>query len=271
MNQDESPSARPLPPGQLYMEARSKREREAVEATDSFILNSGEKAPRLYATLSDAIAGLDCMASCYWGCRGGDHQIEYLVGRGCSSASAARLLFRNAYYDEALSLVRSVGEIVNLLFLFRLTPTAFSDWRSLEDKQRRDRYSPVKVRLAIEALGSSVPVDADRYAELSRRSVHVAPGNSPQRYNPVGIPTLGAFFQSPGVLVVLNELADCTALLLLAGIAHLELTPSIRNQLLDTAELLHDNIGNIDARTIDLMLAVTKIQNGQSYPPPPAL
>ena len=116
-----------------------------------------------------------------------------------------------------------------------------------------------------------VPVDAERYAELSRRSVHAGPGNSPQRYNPVGIPTLGAFFQQPGALVVLNELAYCTALLLLVGVAHLELPPAIRNQLLETAELLYDNVGNIDARTIDLMLAATKIHDTPSPTPPPVL
>jgi hypothetical protein len=141
----------------------------------------------------------------------------------------------------------------------------------LEEKQRRDRYSPVKVRLEIEALGSFVPVDADRYGELSRRSVHTGPSNSPQRYNPVGVPTLGAFFQPPGVLVVLNELAYVAALLLLSAIALIDVPEPNRDKLLDTAELLYDSIGNIDARTIDLMLAATRTRNGHPRIPPPAV
>src|SRR5688500_5798090 len=125
------PELRPLPPGRGYLVARADRETECVAATDAFFPTAGEKAPALYARLGDAMGALDGIASCYWGCRRGDHAIEYLLGRGSSATSAARLLLRSGYYDEALALIRTAAEIVNLLFLFRLSEHTFNEWQRL--------------------------------------------------------------------------------------------------------------------------------------------
>lgn len=263
--EDSDLELRPLPPGKKYLVVRADRETECVAATDAFFPTAGNKAPTLYTRLGDAMGALDGIASCYWGCRRADHAIEYLLGRGSSATSAARLLLRNGYYDEALALIRTAAEIVNLLFLFRLSEDAFNKWQTLEESQRKVRYGPVKVRLAIEKLDSFVPIDENHYRELSRRSVHANPSTLPQGYNPVGIPTLGGFFQQTGALVALNELGYVTALLLLVAIAHVDVPVNIRNKVLDIAESVYDSVGSINTQNIDQLF---KSQRAKRSDPP---
>ena len=47
------------------------------------------KAPRCLESLGTVLSLLDRASSCYWGCRGGDHVIEYFAGRVASSSRAA--------------------------------------------------------------------------------------------------------------------------------------------------------------------------------------
>jgi hypothetical protein len=201
------------------------------------------------------MAALDGIGSCYWGCARGDHAAEYLIGRSSSTARAAFLLLESAYYDEALSLVRSLGELTNLLFLFGIRPAAASEWKSCADAERRRKFAPVKVRLAIESAGAPVPVDENRYGTLSERGVHVGPHTAPQRFNPAGVPTLGGFFQGPGALVVLNELSYVVALLLLLGAKLVSLPPMVRQSVTATAEDLYSSVGTVDVGTIEALLA----------------
>ena len=65
--------------------------------------------------LGTALSYLDRMASCWWGCRQSTHIEERLVGKVASNARAALHLMRAGYYDEALGLIRQIGETANLL------------------------------------------------------------------------------------------------------------------------------------------------------------
>ena len=65
------------------------------------------------AVLGTALAGLYTSATCHRGCRGGDHVIEALGARIYNLATGAYTLISVGLYDEALSLVRSIGEIGN--------------------------------------------------------------------------------------------------------------------------------------------------------------
>jgi len=59
---------------------------------------------------------------------------EYLVGRACTSTSAAWILVRHGHYDACLGITRDVGEIANLLTLFGADAGAFERWRSSDDR-----------------------------------------------------------------------------------------------------------------------------------------
>jgi hypothetical protein len=77
----------------------------------------------------------------------------------------------------------------------------------MRDLMRSPCFSPVQIRLRLERVQDSVPIDEDRYALLSRLAAHVHPGTRPQAHNILGAPIVGAVFQPEGLLVGINELA----------------------------------------------------------------
>jgi hypothetical protein len=155
-----------------------------------------------------------------WRCPGEGfdaHTIQYMVGRASSFGLAIIRLSRFGFYDEALSLVRSLGEIANLLMLFRLDSAAMADWKSSDSSVRRSRFRPAQVRDWILRLKGFVPMDGTRYHRLCELSTHPVPELRPQLFNPHGIVSLGAIFQEAGVLVVLNETAYLEVLIVFLG------------------------------------------------------
>src|SRR5947208_9300520 len=82
-----------------------RRVQEVADAcaqhTDHHLPKMGKAAPQIFDNLGTVLSVLYRMGACFWGCRGGDHLVEYLVGRSCSSALAALSLMRIGYYDEA--------------------------------------------------------------------------------------------------------------------------------------------------------------------------
>jgi hypothetical protein len=122
------------------------------------------------------------------------------------------------YYDESLSLTRSIGDIGNLLLLFNQDTIAFEEWQQSSKRQRRSQFSPVKVRCRLEAIGRTKSVDLTllmmdewRYGALSEVATHATPQTKPQVHNPREIPCSGGVFQEAGVVVALQELAAATA------------------------------------------------------------
>jgi hypothetical protein len=75
-------------------------------------------------------------------------------------------------------------------------------------KERRKRFSPIKVRLQLEKRGAPIPINEDRYRLQSHMSAHPSPDKKPQSmHNPAGQSFIGGCFQLPGALLILNELA----------------------------------------------------------------
>ncbi len=151
---------------------------------------------------------LDQMASCLWGCRGGSHAIEHLVGRSVSSALASFRLIEMGHYDEAWAITRNVAEVGNLMWLFFVDPDELHSWLRLSARERRSKFRPVVVRERIEAANSVVPHDRDSYSLMSEVGVHPSPENTPHaRHNAYGIPTLGGYYQERGFVESLAQLA----------------------------------------------------------------
>src|SRR3989442_10053016 len=75
--------------------------------TDKAIPAMGVKAPQALSTMGRLLAYLDAIASCAWGCPGGDHAIERLIFRACNRARGAVRLLRLGFYDESLMLSRA--------------------------------------------------------------------------------------------------------------------------------------------------------------------
>src|SRR5687768_1019952 len=89
-----------------FLERHTAAAAKAAAFTDEFNRSSGEKQPSTVRVFGTLVSLLYRAACCEWGCRGGDHQIEWLAGRVVNHALAGYGLIRAAHYDEALSLTR---------------------------------------------------------------------------------------------------------------------------------------------------------------------
>ena len=185
------------------------REQEAqCEATfEEWLSSAGVKAPQTLEALGTALSYLDRIASCWWGCQGGDHRHERLMGRAVSNARATLLLLKSGYH----------GETANLLFLFSESEESFAEWTNATESERRRNFSAVKVRLKLAELTPVMPMDEDLYHQLSGVSIHTNPNTTPQSYNPLEMPTMGGYFQGAGSLVLLNELGRLIVFILWFG------------------------------------------------------
>lgn len=206
-----------FPEGLAFLKFADDAAGRCVAESDERFPTMGKACPECLRNLGTMLSRMYRLGSCFERCRGGDHLVEYILGRTTATALSALSLLRQGYYDESLSLTRSIGETANLLTLFVKLPERFEEWKNSDTKIRLREFAPVKVRLALEQAGVPMPLDQERYGRLSETATHVSPGTRPQVHNVAGIPTLGALFQDIGALVALNELAWATGWAGLAG------------------------------------------------------
>ena len=159
-------------------------------------------------------------------------------------------MLKTGYYDEGLSLIRQIGETVNLLFLFMGCSESLDEWTVADEEDRRRNFSAVKVRIRLAELASHIPMNEDLYHRLSGLSVHANPNITPQGHNPLMVPTMGGYFQAVGALKTLNHLAKLVALVLLFGSTLLQ-QPADKISVLRAGRKLAESIGGIDIRTAE--------------------
>ena len=238
-----------FPEGDAFLDLISGTENRCAEATRGQPAVLGEKAPECHERLGDVLSLLYRDACCFGGCPGGDHFGQRFAGRIVSHALGSYKLMSLGYYDESLALTRNLGELANLLWLFVHRPAERERWVASDKKDRIQHYSPVKVRLALEAQGCPVPIDESRYAGLCEVAVHPTPNTAPQAHNLQGIPTLGSVFQEGGFLISLNELAGAT------GVCAAAVTPMLKpgernKRLKEMAVSLLLTVGGVDLETL---------------------
>jgi hypothetical protein len=189
------------------------------QLTDAYLaraLAAGSMAT--YEHLGAVISYLDQASSCRWGCQGGDHASEQLIGRCANYSMGALRLARSGFYDEAITLIRSVGENTNLAVLFSLHEEELKEWRQASHKVRRKLFSPAAIRKKLEDRGCPIPIDANRYGQLSEKAIHVTPGIGPQMYNVDRLTGCSGTFQELGLHFCLAELAYPLGILALAAV-----------------------------------------------------
>ena len=245
---EQRPDKLKIPVGTDFLATVRLQEQSCEESFDHWLPTAGQKAPQTLDTLGTALSLLDRIASCWWGCDGGDHQQERLLGRAASNSRATLLLLRMGYYDEALGIVRQLGELVNLLWLFMHADEALLEWKSANEEERRRRFKPVDVRIRIEDLEAPQPMDQHLYGRLSGMSTHTEPDTNPQSHNAFGIPSLGAYFQETGTLVVLNHLSQLVVVALLFGATLLKHQPD-KSVAFEAARKLAESIGGVNLDT----------------------
>ncbi len=198
------PNGQPIPEGHEFLELIWSQEDDCEKDTDARFPEFGVKAPKCLNELGTVLSRLNRLASCWWGCRGGDHIEEYLVGRALTNARASLRLLKFGFYDESLTLTRNIGEVANLFYLFATKPDSCEQWRSLDSRSRQREFGPVAVRKKLEAAGKPIPIDQTLSKGLSEIGVHPTPDIKPEAHNPLGIPMV-AHLQEAGALLALNE------------------------------------------------------------------
>ena len=247
---DESSEA-VLPGGLLFLKSVSDIERDVATNSLAQLAHVDNTASRAFEAIGDLLGLLDCGASCFWGCKGGDHRREMLVGRAVSTSYAAIRLMVGGYYDESLSLIRTVGEVANLVALFRVDDKALMTWKTIDERERRRLFSALKVRLALERIVGVIPITEERYSALSSFAIHVDPATMPQAHNRHRLSRMVPVLQEAGVLMCINELTIALAFIGLLGPGLLDLAKERRAAIIDAAKALTKHLGDIQATELN--------------------
>ncbi|HEY5337457.1 MAG TPA: hypothetical protein VIJ85_04580 [Rhizomicrobium sp.] len=149
-------------------------------------------------------------ATCHRKCHRGSHILESLSGRSYNLACAAFTLLTLGYYDEALNLVRSMGEIGNLIMLSVVNKDAIKKWIESDRSTRLKDFSPMKVRKALEAKGDAPLIaEYDWYIDLCEKYTHPTPGTRPNMHTGQKSHA-GGVFQKDGFDLAIGELSTIT-------------------------------------------------------------
>jgi len=178
-----------------------------------------QQSAETLATLSDerellgtSLSALYQVATCHRKCFGGGHVLEALSGRIYNLATSAYQLALSGFYDEALNLTRSIGEIANLISLSVVDKTALAEWLASDTKTRITKFSPAKIRKVLEAHDSGfVIANKDWYSDFCEKYTHVTPQTRPNMHTSGGSGHVGGIHEASSLKKVLGELTTIVA------------------------------------------------------------
>lgn len=199
--------------------------------------------------LGDMLWWLDGIASCRWGCRKGDHEEEHLLGRFAATASAAYILLKRGYLDQASGVFRQLAETTSLLDLFGHSRKDYQEWRTSNERVRKRRYSALNVRLKLESLGVDPVMGGDSYQLLSQYGVHPGPGTEPRTHDSPGEPSVGTAYRPAAGFALAAAVASAVVRALIFGsdiISH----PDAKQDALTTAAAANEELRGIDLEAL---------------------
>jgi len=193
-----------IPKGIAHLELIDTASKIAQEET---IENLRRYLPQL-VMIGTSLSALYQAATCHRKCHGGNHLLEALSGRVYNIGCAAYLLVRQGLYDEALNLLRSAGEVANLIMLSVVDKNAIREWIASDKKTRLAKYSPAKIRKQLEEKKGVLIANKDWYAKFCEEYTHVTPATKPNLHNEAGLPFVGGIYQQQGLSYSLNEIVN---------------------------------------------------------------
>jgi hypothetical protein len=241
------------PIGRDFLELIWAHDDALEQHTDARIPELGQRAPACLNALGTALSHLDRLASCFYGCRGGDHLIEYLTGRVYSLARASIRLIRFGHYDETLSLTRTIGEMANLLQLFAKSASHLNAWKVASKAERIRKFGPAAIRKQLEELGEPARLDQDWYSSICEWVTHPTPATKPNAFNILGVPAAAPHLQDEGILVCLNELGRALCLYTIPAVALINISKEERVATLTEVRTLGEGLGGV---TLDKLPAM---------------
>jgi hypothetical protein len=136
-------------------------------------------------------------ATCHRKCHGGAHTFERLLGRAYNLGCGAYNLTIFGLYDEALTLIRSLGEIANLVMLSAVDGPKIKEWLHASREERLKNFSPVKIRRMIKAKGMEPCANDKWYKEMSEGYTHITPDTKPNFHG--GSAFVGGRYEKEGL------------------------------------------------------------------------
>ena len=208
------------------------------------------KSLETYDTIPEFLQVLYKVATCGYGCTGGSHVIEYITGRGYNLGIASLKLLRLGFYDESLSLVRSISEIVNLFALFGIDPDCLPKWYNSTGKERIREFSPANVREKLSNTDLKPPISKEYYSKMCEVGVHVNPQTKPQGKNHIDRALVGGFILKEQAIAVLNDLANNLGWLVIMSLRNSVDEKTFIKEM-DNIQPLYNNIGELSIESID--------------------
>lgn len=143
-------------------------------------------------------------ATCHRNCHGGNHVFEALCGRIYNLGSSSYSLLRIGLYDESLNLIRSIGEISNLIALSAVDSDAIREWLAADKKERLNKFGPTAIRKRLEPENMLL-VGQDWYSEFCEKYTHVTPVTKPNEHGEDG-PMVGGVVGDEGTRKSIDQL-----------------------------------------------------------------
>ena len=164
----------------------------------------------LLERLEAALSYLDCVPRCRWGCEdsGADHLEKHIIARTSSNARVAIRLSMFGYLSEAFAITRSMGEVANLMHLFRASEDSLEMYRNASASGRNKHFSAGKVREKLDGLNVGSFMDRELYGNLSREFVHTSANWSPLSHSISEAPETRRQDELEGVLIILMGVAN---------------------------------------------------------------
>lgn len=168
--------------------------------------------------LGTSLAAIYESSTCHRECRGGDHLIEAIGSRIYNLLIGSYSLLSIGLYDESQSLIRSVGEIANLLSLSMSNPEKFREWANSSKFDRVRNFGPAQIRKLLESSGLLI-MDKEWYSHLCEEYTHITPDASPNNYD-LNRNACGGIIQKEGVKKTLEQITNLSAVTALYFCAH---------------------------------------------------
>jgi hypothetical protein len=195
----------------MFIEKLKSVEIECEKKSDAFIREHHDKYGKHWEAFEELYQHLYLVSCCHWGCHKKEHVFEYLGGKALTDIAVARRAMLQGYYDESLSLIRTVGEIANLLNLFWIDNQKIREWLDTNDRTRIRKFGPAAVRKKLAQSDWLVPFSNEHYKFLCETATHPTPKGKPNSYSNVHQPVLGCVFQEKGFELCFWNLLWCIA------------------------------------------------------------
>jgi len=235
----------PVPTGLDHLALIREGERVALESSAPLLA----EAQAQLTFLGTAFAALYEVGTCNRKCWGGPHLLESLCVRVYNLGISAYTLMVRGFYDEALNLIRSVGEIGNLIALSVAERDVIRQWVAPDKKTRLREFGPAAVRRRLENAGGIMIAPQDWYAEFCEVYTHATPGTTPNMHNQTGLGWAGGVVKEAGFDKVLDELVGKVGSIALMSSAFAQLDDYVQ-QLSQAVESLRPKAPDVNSQNI---------------------